>query len=99
MFCGLSLSLYTRYELALGTTPGGTQLMAYSEYPQDTRRVWFTIDLSSVPQVFVTMRGYNAAGLYSTVTSDGVYISRASAGLESLKPSHVYDGLNPFQDL
>lgn len=88
-----------RYELALGTTPGGTQLMAYSEYPPALRTVWLPIDLSSVPQVYATVRGYNAAGLYSTVTSNGIYISRVSAGIESLKPSHVYDGLNPHEDL
>ena len=43
-------------------------------------------------QVFVTLRGTNAAALTHTVTSNGAYISRRSVNLPPLHPIVVRDG-------
>ena len=51
------------------------------------------LDLTMVRQVFVTVKGYNEAGLYSSVTSNGVFISHVSSGMPPLGLSIVYDGL------
>ena len=50
------------------------------------------LDLAAVKELFVTVKGYNEAGLYITATSNGVFISRISAGLVPLGRSYVYDG-------
>ncbi|XP_077996024.1 uncharacterized protein LOC144449371 [Glandiceps talaboti] len=83
-----------RYQLAVGTNPGGTQLQNF--YDVDTNNgliaVITNIDLYNVREAYVSVRGFNAAGLYSTATSDGVYISRVSAGLPSIGNSYVWEG-------
>ncbi|XP_077996021.1 uncharacterized protein LOC144449367 [Glandiceps talaboti] len=83
-----------RYQLAVGTNPGGTQIKNF--YDVDTNNglvaVITNIDLYNVREAYVSVRGFNAAGLYSTATSNGVYISRVSAGLPSIGNSYVWEG-------
>ena len=89
--CGLFSS--DRYQVALGSTPGGTQIHSFEDVtPGALSVVIHGLDLSRQRRVFATVKGYNAAGLHSTATSNGVYISRVSAGLEPLGVSSVYDG-------
>ena len=90
---GLTYALHNRYDVGVGTIPGGTQLQDFQEVSSpDHYAVINNLDLTSVRQAFVTVKAYNEAGLYSTATSNGVYISRLSAGLEPLGLSYVYDG-------
>ncbi|XP_078585863.1 uncharacterized protein LOC144867674 [Branchiostoma floridae x Branchiostoma japonicum] len=84
----------TRYEVAVGTVPGGADLHSFRQVPDPDARFFVVnnLDLSVIRQVFVTVRGHNAAGLSSVAVSNGVYISKISAGLPPLKPLAVNDG-------
>ncbi|XP_066298079.1 uncharacterized protein [Branchiostoma lanceolatum] len=84
----------TRYEVAVGTVPGGAELHSFRQVPDHDARFFVVknLDLSDIRQVFVTVRGHNAAGLSSVAVSDGVYISKISAGLPPLTPLIVSDG-------
>ncbi|KAI0215917.1 hypothetical protein LSAT2_032052 [Lamellibrachia satsuma] len=89
-----------RYQVALGSTPGGTQVHPFEDVsPGALSAVIRHVDLSRQRRVFVTVKGYNAAGLHSTTTSNGVYLSRISAGLEPLGASYVYDGNDVSTDM
>ena len=86
--------------MALGSTPGGTQIRSFT--PVADGRLWEVVrgvDLSTVRRVFATVKGYNGAGLYSAATSDGVWVSRASAGLPPLREPQVWDGPQHGQDM
>ena len=90
---------FDRYQVALGSTPGGTQIHPFEDISPGTLSVIIHgLDLSQQRRVFATVKGYNAAGLQSTATSNGVYISRVSAGLEPLGVSSVYDGSDVNRD-
>ena len=92
----------TKYEVALGTTPGGSQIKSFYEVSRDqTSELITNIDLSEVRKLFATVRGYNEAGLTSTAVSNGIYVSRYSAGLQPLRPFEVKDGVteNDLNDL
>ncbi|KAI0241220.1 hypothetical protein LSAT2_032838 [Lamellibrachia satsuma] len=90
----------TRYQVAMGFTPGGTQVHPFEDVsPGALTAVIRHIDLSRQRKVFATVKGYNAAGLHSTATSNGVYMSRISAGLEPLGASYVYDGSDVNTDM
>ncbi|XP_035700080.1 uncharacterized protein LOC118432563 [Branchiostoma floridae] len=89
-----------RYEVALGTSPGGGQLRDFTVV--NTVQNYFVIsglDLTTVTEVFATVRGTNAAGLSTVSTSNGVYISRLSAGLPPLREIRVWDGEDFTKDL
>ncbi|XP_070573688.1 uncharacterized protein [Ptychodera flava] len=89
----------TRYQVALGTTPGGVQLKDFEDVPIDSYHYVFQdLDLSSVRIAYVTVTGSNAAGLTATAVSNGVFISRISQGLQPLGSNYVWDG-NSDQDL
>ena len=81
------------YEVALGSTPGGTQIQQFTKVQSDaTRCTIYPVDLAAVRQVFASVRGFNGVGLFSVAVSNGVYISRHSAGLSPLSPLQVFDG-------
>ncbi|XP_038062441.1 uncharacterized protein LOC119732930 [Patiria miniata] len=87
-------TMITKYEVALGTTPGRSQIRPFYEVSKDqTSELITNIDLSSVSRVYATVRGYNEAGLTSTAVSNGIYVSRFSAGLSPLRPFQVKDGV------
>ncbi|XP_078695732.1 uncharacterized protein LOC144924477 [Branchiostoma floridae x Branchiostoma belcheri] len=93
----------TRYEVALGTSPGGGQLHDFmvvdAVVSGQNVAVVSGLDLSDVRLVFATVRGTNAAGLSAISTSNGVYISRISAGLQPLREPIVSDGEDFMKDL
>ena len=94
------MGILNRYEVALGTTPGGSQLREFQQVPYG--QLWNTIhslDLSTIQRVFGTVKGYNAVGLVTTASSNGVWISRASAGLAPLYQLKVWDGGEHGKDL
>ncbi|XP_019642103.1 PREDICTED: uncharacterized protein LOC109483513 [Branchiostoma belcheri] len=84
----------TRYDVAVGTVPGAADLSSFHQVPDPDVRFFVVknLDLSDIRQVFVTVRGHNAAGLSSVAVSNGVYISKISAGFPPLKPFVVNDG-------
>ena len=86
--------------MALGTTPGGAQIRTF-EYadPGKLSTVVRGLDLSRERRVFATVKGFNAAGLQSTATSNGVYVSRVSSGKEPLAELRVYDGSDTSRDV
>ncbi|XP_072033446.1 LOW QUALITY PROTEIN: uncharacterized protein [Amphiura filiformis] len=89
-----------RYNIALGTAPGGTQLKDFYDVPTDVTKVIINnVDLTDVRKVYATVRGYNSAGLSSIATSNGAYISRYGAGLPPMKPIVVRDGYLDAKDL
>ncbi|XP_071798137.1 uncharacterized protein [Asterias amurensis] len=92
----------TKYEVALGTTPGGTQIKSFYEVDRyHTSELITNLDLSDVRRVYATVRGYNEAGLSSTAVSNGIFVSRFSAGLQPLRPFIIKDGVtsNDLYDL
>ncbi|XP_078621329.1 uncharacterized protein LOC144887805 [Branchiostoma floridae x Branchiostoma japonicum] len=89
-----------RYEIAIGTASGRRDLQDFTAVPSGTTSYVFTqLDLLSVTQVFATVRGYNGAGQFALALSDGIFISRLSAGLQPLGQQFVYDGSNPDSDM
>ena len=81
------------YQVGLGSTAGGTQVAAFTGVPPGRLSLIVRgLDLSRVTRVFATVKAFNAAGLYSTVTSNGVYVSLVSSGMPSLRQSVVHDG-------
>ena len=87
------------YEVALGSTPGGTQIQQFTKVQGDSMRYTiYPVDLAAVRQVFASVRGFNGVGLFSVAVSNGVYISRHSAGLPPLSPLLVIDG-NQLDDM
>ena len=86
--------------MALGSTPGGIQIREFEDVTSGQLSVTLrNLDLSRERVVFVTVKGFNAAGLYSTSTSNGVYVSRVSSGKEPLGKSYVYDGSDVGKDM
>ncbi|KAL3857351.1 hypothetical protein ACJMK2_012027 [Sinanodonta woodiana] len=64
-----------RYEIALGTSAGGTDILSFK--PASSVHSLFLGDLA-LPigsTVFASMKAYNRAGLYSVVNSDGIVVS------------------------
>jgi hypothetical protein len=49
-------------------------------------------------QVFVTIKGYNGAGLFSITVSNGIYLTYLGQGLQPLRPIEVWDNNDPFGD-
>ena len=91
---------FFRYEIAVGSTPGGAQIQQFTSVAPNEYTVTLRgLDMLRVNKVFVTVKGYNGAGYSSVATSNGVFISRISAGLEPLQPSMVYDGSVHGRDL
>ena len=87
------------YEVALGSTPGGTQIQQFTKVQGESMRyTFYPVDLAAVRQVFASVRGFNGVGLFSVAVSNGVYISRLSAGLLPLSPLLVLDG-NQVDDM
>ncbi|KAI8510725.1 hypothetical protein Bbelb_116410, partial [Branchiostoma belcheri] len=90
----------TRYEIAVGTAPGLSDISPFRNVEAGKRSaVVDGLDLSQTSQVFVMVRAHNAAGLVNTATSDGVFVSRVSSGLMPLRPPMVYDGETMRGDL
>ena len=91
---------FCRYEVAIGESVRGTQILPYTLVPADQTRITLTdLDMTQSRKVFVTIRGYNGAGMYTQITSSGIYISRVSGGLEPLKKLVVNDGQTIGTDL
>ncbi|XP_078620549.1 uncharacterized protein LOC144887293 isoform X2 [Branchiostoma floridae x Branchiostoma japonicum] len=90
----------TWYEIAIGTDQGKADLRDFTKVPPGmTYYVFHPIDLMSVSKVYAIVRGYNGAGRFAIAQSNGVYISRLSAGLEPLEPQFVHDGKMPGIDM
>ncbi|XP_078660674.1 uncharacterized protein LOC144905141 [Branchiostoma floridae x Branchiostoma belcheri] len=82
-----------RYEVAIGTASGRRDLQDFTKVPSGMTSYVFTqLDLLSVGQVFATVRGYNGAGQFALALSNGIFISRLSAGLQPLGKQFVHDG-------
>ncbi|XP_035697583.1 uncharacterized protein LOC118430698 [Branchiostoma floridae] len=93
-------SSITRYEVALGTSQGGGQLQDFTVIKTVQNVVVISgLDLTDVRHVFATVRGTNAAGLSTVSTSNGVYISRLSAGRPPFEHPVVWDGEDFTKDL
>ncbi|CAH1783352.1 unnamed protein product, partial [Owenia fusiformis] len=93
-------SLIVKYEVAVGNTSGGSELKPFFDVPPDINVVNIDhLDLTQQKQVFVIVRATNAAGLQSTSISNGVFISRISAGLSPLGSFTVFDGDSPGKDM
>ncbi|VDI73733.1 Hypothetical predicted protein, partial [Mytilus galloprovincialis] len=76
------------YQIAVGTTPGGGQIKAFFDIPEDARHYAVSgLNLMGYRKVYVSIRGTNGAGVSSVATSNGLYISYLSQGLQPL--SHI----------
>ncbi|XP_076085326.1 uncharacterized protein LOC143056125 [Mytilus galloprovincialis] len=79
-----------RYQIALGTTPGGGQIKPFFDINLEDGVRYYTIsslNLVGYRVVYVSVRGINGASLTSVVTSNGLYMSYLSQGMDPL--SHV----------
>ncbi|XP_072034301.1 uncharacterized protein [Amphiura filiformis] len=81
-----------KYEVAVGSSPYGTQVKGYFDVGKRTTTLIGNVDLTYSRQIFVTVRGYNEAGLSSSVSSNGVFISLLNIGLPPLHPLLINDG-------
>lgn len=61
-----------RYEYAVGTSAGGTQLLGFTSVGTATSASASGLPLVAGGQYFVTVRAYNNAGDFTPVSSDGV---------------------------
>ncbi|XP_076086791.1 uncharacterized protein LOC143057371 [Mytilus galloprovincialis] len=74
------------YEMAVGITPGGAQIQAFTAVPAGA--LYYTIgglSMSGNTIIYVSIKGINGAGLSSITSSDGVYLSYVSQGLFALE--------------
>ncbi|XP_070573743.1 uncharacterized protein [Ptychodera flava] len=87
-------SLIVRYQVAVGANPGTTDILDFADVDVSSGNIALIngVDLYDVRQAFVSVRGYNLAGMHTTAVSNGVYISRVSAGLPPLEGTYVWDG-------
>ncbi|XP_070573748.1 uncharacterized protein [Ptychodera flava] len=87
-------SIVTRYQVAVGTNRGTTDILDFVDVDVSLGNFAFIdgVDLYDVRQAFVSVRGYNLAGMHTTAVSNGVYISRVSAGLAPLEGTYIWDG-------
>ncbi|XP_076085507.1 uncharacterized protein LOC143056307 [Mytilus galloprovincialis] len=79
-----------RYQIALGTTPGGGQIKPFFDIDLEDGVRSYTIgalNLVGYRVVYVSVKGINGAGLTSVATSNGLYMSYLSQGMDPL--SHV----------
>ncbi|VDH98959.1 Hypothetical predicted protein [Mytilus galloprovincialis] len=79
-----------RYQIALGTTPGGGQIKPFSDIDLEDGVRSYTIgalNLVGYRVVYVSVKGINGASLTSVATSNGLYMSYLSQGMDPL--SHV----------
>ena len=89
-----------RYQVALGSMPGGAQIRTFEDVEAGKlSTVVRGLDLSRERHVFATVKGFNAAGLQSTATSNGVYLSRVSSGKKPLSDLVVSDGSDRSKDV
>ncbi|CAG2187681.1 unnamed protein product [Mytilus edulis] len=80
-----------RYQIAVGTTPGGGQIRSFFDIPIYAQYYTVTgLDLMGYKTVFVSVKGENGAGLASVATSNGLHLSYLSQGLRPV--SHI--GIN-----
>ena len=86
--------------MALGSTPGGAQIRGFEDVEVGKlSTVVRGVDLSRERHVFAAVKGFNAAGLQSTATSNGVYISLVSSGKQPLRELLVQDGSDRSKDM
>ncbi|CAG2210833.1 unnamed protein product [Mytilus edulis] len=79
-----------RYQIALGTTPGGGQIKPFFDIDLEDGVRSYTIgalNLVGYRVVYVSVKGINGASLTSVATSNGLYMSYLSQGMDPL--SHV----------
>ncbi|XP_048258717.1 uncharacterized protein LOC124137708 isoform X1 [Haliotis rufescens] len=90
-----------KYEIAVGTSPGGGQLRGFFETKDVTKRYLSVtgLILKGVRQIFVTVKATNGAGLSTISTSNGIYMSYLSQGLEPLTHVGIWDGDSHDGDL
>jgi len=78
----------TKYEWALGTTVGGTDVQAFTDVGLLTSGTLGSLALSTHAAYFVTVRATNATGATTTASSNGLWIEATAPAL-----GYVYDGL------
>ncbi|XP_046574117.1 uncharacterized protein LOC124282192 [Haliotis rubra] len=90
-----------KYEIAVGTSPGGGQLRGFFETDDVTKRYLSVtgLNLKGVRQIFVTVKATNEADLSTISTSNGIYMSYLSQGLEPLTHIGIWDGESHDGDL
>ncbi|XP_033121447.1 uncharacterized protein LOC117120538 [Anneissia japonica] len=88
------------YEIAVGSEIGKADIKSFELVsPSLTYYTITGLDLSEVRQVFVMIKGTNAAELSTVAMSNGVFISRVSSGLDPLKRPTVNDGNSTSTDI
>ncbi|XP_033105583.1 uncharacterized protein LOC117107873 isoform X2 [Anneissia japonica] len=93
-------SYITSYEIAIGSEMGKADISNFQLVsPYITHYEITGLDLSEVRQVFVMLKGTNAAELSAVAMSNGVFISRVSSGLEPLGNPIVNDGNSTAEDI
>ncbi|KAK6174798.1 hypothetical protein SNE40_013376 [Patella caerulea] len=89
-----------KYEVAIGSTPGGGQIKPFFTVPVEKRYLTVkNLMLRGMKQVFVTIKATNGAGLSTISTSNGIYLSYVSQGLPALSYIGVWDGDAPTGDI
>ncbi|KAK3101031.1 hypothetical protein FSP39_000383, partial [Pinctada imbricata] len=74
-----------KYQWRVGTTPGGDDLMAPVDIhlTQVTAKPNLNISLPEGNRIYITVRGFNKAGLYTDATSDGFLIDTSTPAITS----------------
>ncbi|KAK3788402.1 hypothetical protein RRG08_044436, partial [Elysia crispata] len=82
----------SRYQIAVGTSAGGGQIRAFFDVPLDTRYYQVKgLNLNGERQIYVSVKAFNGAGMATVATSNGVYISYISQGINPPSPFSVWD--------
>ncbi|XP_048250418.1 uncharacterized protein LOC124151537 [Haliotis rufescens] len=90
-----------KYEIAVGTTPGGGELKSLFEVDNvDQRHTYVTgLLLKGQRKIYVTVKATNGAGLSTISISPGIYMSYLSRGLPPLTHVGVMDGESQHGDM
>jgi uncharacterized lipoprotein YddW (UPF0748 family) len=76
----------SRYEYAIGTTSGGTNVRGWTNVGTATSATFTGLSLSIGTKYYITVRAVNGSGIASSpMTSSGVTVARAVAGMSQVK--------------
>ncbi|MFW5719711.1 MAG: beta strand repeat-containing protein [Candidatus Dojkabacteria bacterium] len=88
-----SVALINGYEYAIGTSPGGTQLVSWTDVGLDTSFTRTDLTLITATTYYVSARTYDSNGPSEATTSDGIFVDNVSPVIPSDMLQYQNDGV------
>lgn len=96
-------SQIARYEWAIGTSAGGSDLQGFVSTGTTTRGTNAALSLAHGVTYYVTVRAYNRAGLYTELSSNGVTVDTTGPAFGAIAdgyitPNQIFANWDPVTD-